>query len=663
MQTGRIMMAQIGSFALLFALVCSAYSLVAGVIGIVSKRAFAFPFGETARRSGIVTFVCVFLAALILVTAAFENDFSIAYIFHHSNRDLPAPYKFATLWSGQEGSLLFWSLLLAAYGFVLRLRYKTDPRLFAYASVILAGVQVFFFALINFAANPFGLLEGPLRSDGTGLNPLLQYPEMVIHPPMLYLGYVGFTVPFAFALGALIMKYPGEIWIHITRRWTMVTWGFLTCGIFLGAHWAYSVLGWGGYWGWDPVENASLMPWLVGTAFLHSVMMQEKRGMLKVWNMWLVFASFWLAIFGTFLTRSGVLTSVHSFAESNIGPWFLGFILLSGTIATALVLYRKALLESENRMEAVVSREGSFLFNNVLFVALTFATFLGTTFPVLSEAVTGTKISVSAPFFNRVNVPIALALLLLTGAGPVLSWKRVTASVLKRNFVLPAFLGTVALLVALPFGATGVYPLVCIFAAAFVTTTIVMEFARGIQARKSVETGALPSQLTHLVQKNKRRYGGYILHAGMVILFVGVLGSSVFQKEAHGPLRNGQALAIGPYTLTLRGVTEGQRQNASLTTAILDVARGGRFVGTEHASKAFYSKSQQPMTEVALHVTPAEDLYMILGGVNEDGSASIQAYINPLVSFVWVGGLVMVFGTIIAASDKMRLRREEKAAP
>jgi len=385
--------------------------------------------------------------------------------------------------------------------------------------------------------------------------------------------------------------------------------------------------------------------------------------MLKTWNIVLIVLTFQLSIFGTFLTRSGVLTSVHSFAESNIGPWFLGFILFSSTAAVALILYRKALLESENRMEAIVSREGSFLFNNVLFVALTFATFLGTTFPVLSEAVTGTKISVSAPFFNRVNVPIALALLLLTGAGPVLSWKRATASVLRRNFILPLFMGTLALLIALPFGVTGVYPLVCIFAAAFVTTTIVMEFARGVQARKGLETGALPNQVAQLVRKNKRRYGGYIIHGGMVILFVGVLGSSVFQKEAHGPLRNGEALKIGDYSLTLRGVTEQQKENAVLTTAVLDVNRGGKFVGTEHPAKALYLKSQQPMTEVALHVTPAEDLYMILGGVNEDGSTSIQAYINPLVSFVWVGGLVMVFGTIIALSDKMRLRREEKSAP
>src|SRR5260221_6933465 len=312
--------AQLGSYFLLLALMLALYSFLAGVLALFGRDPLSERIGETARRAGIAIFFLVILAAVTLVTAAFQDNFSIAYIFHHSNRDLPIPYKFAVLWSGQEGSLLFWTLLLSTYGLVLRLRHKTDTRLFAYASVAIAAVQFFFVMLIVFPASPFSLTTGQIPADGNGLNPLLQYPEMVIHPPMLYLGYVGFTVPFAFALGALIMKYPGEKWIHITRRWTMVTWGFLTCGIFLGAHWAYAVLGWGGYWGWDPVENASLMPWLVGTAFLHSVMMQEKRGMLKVWNMWLVFFTFWLAILGTFLTRSGLISYLHAFAPSSIGP-------------------------------------------------------------------------------------------------------------------------------------------------------------------------------------------------------------------------------------------------------------------------------------------------------------------------------------------------------
>src|SRR2546423_2347681 len=380
-------MSQIGSFALLLALVLSAYSFLAGLVALTRKGPGAERLGETARRAGIATFAVVLLAAVVLVIAAFQDDSSIAYIFHHSNRDLPAPYKFATLWSGQEGSLLFWSLLLSAYGLVLRLRHKTDSRLFAHASVIIAAVQVFFLLLLNFAAHPFAIMQGSLPEDGNGLNPLLQYPEMVIHPPMLYLGYVGFTVPFAFALGALIMRYPGEKWIHTTRRWTMVTWGFLTIGVFLGAHWAYAVLGWGGYWGWDPVENASLMPWLVGTAFLHSVMMQEKRGMLKIWNMWLVFATFWLAILGTFLTRSGIISSVHAFAQSSIGDWFAWFLGITLIVFIFLFFKNKEHLRSEHKLECLVSRESSFLFNNLLFVLLCFTVLCGTWFLKISDLV------------------------------------------------------------------------------------------------------------------------------------------------------------------------------------------------------------------------------------------------------------------------------------
>src|SRR5256714_3446369 len=382
-------MSQIGSFALLVALVLSAYSFLAGLVALIRKGPGAERLGETARRAGIATFAVVLLAAVVLVIAAFQDDSSIAYIFHHSNRDLPAPYKFATLWSGQEGSLLFWSLLLSAYGLVLRLRHKTDSRLFAHASVIIAAVQVFFLLLLNFAAHPFAIMQGSLPEDGNGLNPLLQYPEMVIHPPMLYLGYVGFTVPFAFALGALIMRYPGEKWIHTTRRWTMVTWGFLTIGIFLGAHWAYAVLGWGGYWGWDPVENASLMPWLTGTAFLHSVMMQEKRGMLKVWNMWLVFATFWLAILGTFLTRSGIISSVHAFAQSSIGDWFAWFLAITFGVFVFFFFKNKEHLRSEHKLESLISRESSFLFNNLLFFLLCFTVLCGTWFLKISDLVQG----------------------------------------------------------------------------------------------------------------------------------------------------------------------------------------------------------------------------------------------------------------------------------
>src|SRR5271156_3189316 len=385
-------MPEFGSFTLLLALALSVYTLVMGGVALWRTRGLASGgdggagrLGETARRAGISSFVALSCAAFALVWASFTNDYSVSYILHHTNRDLNTAYKFSALWSGQEGSLLLWAWLLSAYGFVLRVRHKVDVRLVAFASTILAGVQVFFLLLLNFAAPPFAIQPGPIAADGFGLNPLLQYPEMVMHPPLLYLGYVGFSVPFAFALGALRMRYPGEKWIHITRRWTMVTWLFLTCGIFLGAHWAYSVLGWGGYWGWDPVENASLMPWLTGTAFLHSVMMQEKRGMMKRWNVWLIFVTFLLTLLGTLLTRSGIISSVHAFAQSSIGDWFAWFLGITLVVFLFFFFKNKSHLRSEHKLESLVSRESSFLFNNLLFVLLCFTVLWGTWFPKISE--------------------------------------------------------------------------------------------------------------------------------------------------------------------------------------------------------------------------------------------------------------------------------------
>ena len=442
-----------GSFALLLALALCAYNLCAGAVAL---RQLSTGSGghisperllETARRAGIASFFIVSGAAFALVWAAFANDFSVAYILHHSNHALPGAYKFAALWSGQEGSLLLWAWLLAAYGFVLRVRHKVDVRLTAYASTILSGIQVFFLLLLNSAAPPFALVAGAIPQDGFGLNPLLQYPEMVIHPPMLYLGYVGFSVPFAFALGALMMRYPGEKWIHITRRWTMVTWLFLTCGIFLGMHWAYAVLGWGGYWGWDPVENASLMPWLTGTAFLHSVMMQEKRGMMKHWNIWLIFSTFMLSILGTLLTRSGLVSSVHAFAQSSIGTWFWAFLVLVFAVCLFTYILQRDHLKSEHKLESLVSRESSFLFNNLVLLTACFTILWGTLFPVLSEFVQGNKVTVGAPFYNRVAIPIGLFLLFLTvsvpcwlGAAPLSGASVKTSSCQRRRPVsLPWF--------------------------------------------------------------------------------------------------------------------------------------------------------------------------------------------------------------------------------
>jgi len=647
-------MSQIGSFALLLALALCAYSFLAGILGLVIKGPGAGRLSETARRAGIASFAIVFLAAVVLVVAAFQNDFSIAYIFHHSNRDLPAPYKFATLWSGQEGSLLFWALLLSAYGLVLRLRYKTDVRLFAYASVIIAAVQVFFLLLLNFAANPFGVMQGALPADGNGLNPLLQYPEMVIHPPMLYLGYVGFTVPFAFALAALIMRYPGEKWIQITRRWTMVTWGFLTCGVFLGAHWAYSVLGWGGYWGWDPVENASLMPWLTGTAFLHSVMMQEKRGMLKTWNMWLIFSTFMLSIFGTFLTRSGVVSSVHAFAQSSIGDWFVAFLAIIFVTCLFFYIKNRSHLRTEHKLESLISRESSFLFNNLLLLVACFTVLWGTLFPVLSEWVQGTKVTVGPPFFNRVNIPVALLLLLLTAVGPLLAWRRTSLESLRRNFMWPAIgaLTTGVLLVALGIrpwkDASYFYSLMTIMLSALVALTVISEFVRGGRVIGRHTGQNLFASMVQLAHRNTRRYGGYIVHFGVIVIMIGFAGS-VFNQDKEQEMGFGDKMTIGAYTLVCQSYTQDDNPNYGSEWAVMNVFKGGKQIATLNPERRFYKASQQTSTMVANRSTPQEDLYVVYEGQNLDtGRPIIKVHLNPLVMWIWIGVWIIIAGTVVA---------------
>jgi cytochrome c-type biogenesis protein CcmF len=647
-------MPQFGSYALLLALALSVYSLVAGALALLRRGTSADRVGETARRAGMAVFIALTAAAVALVAAAFTDDFSVAYILHHSNRDLAIPYKFSVLWSGQEGSLLFWAWLLSAYGFILRWRHKVDARLVAYASVIVAAVQVFFALLINFAANPFAMMVGEIPPDGNGLNPLLQYPEMVIHPPMLYLGYVGFCIPFAFALGALIMKYPGEKWIHITRRWTMVTWLFLSCGIALGAHWAYSVLGWGGYWGWDPVENASFIPWLTGTAFLHSVMMQEKRGMLKMWNMWLIFATFMLSILGTFLTRSGVVSSVHAFAQSSIGTWFL--IFLSLTFATCMYFFvrNRGELKSENKLESLVSRESSFLFNNLVLLAACFAVLWGTLFPVLSEWVQGTKITVGPPFFNRVMLPITMLLLLLTAVGPLLAWRKTSLESLKRNFLWPAVatVATAVLLVVLgmrPWQDMSVfYSLMAISLAVLVTATVASEFLRGGRVIAEKTGQNLFSSMAYLTRRNTRRYGGYIVHLGIVVLIVGIAGSA-FNQQNEKPLGEGDRMSIGPYTLVGRTYTQDDNPNFASESAIVDVFKGNDKIATMYPERRMFKSSGQTATIVANRSTLKEDLYLVYAGRNSDnGPPIIRAHLNPLVMWLWLGVYVVIFGTLVA---------------
>jgi len=661
-------MPEFGSFSLLLALVLSVYTLFVGAIALARSSAAeridnASRLGETARRAGIASFIAMSCAAFALVWASFTNDYSVAYVLHHTNRSLNTAYKFSALWSGQEGSLLLWAWLLATYGFVLRMRHRVDVRLSAFASTILAGVQVFFLLLLNFAAPPFSIQPGPTPADGNGLNPLLQYPEMVIHPPMLYLGYVGFAVPFAFALGALMMRYPGEKWIHITRRWTMVTWLFLTCGIFLGAHWAYSVLGWGGYWGWDPVENASLMPWLTGTAFLHSVMMQEKRGMMKNWNVWLIFSTFLLTILGTLLTRSGLVQSVHAFAQSNIGNWFYGFMMITFAVCLFAFFKNRDHLKSENKLESIVSRESSFLFNNLILLVACFTVLWGTLFPVLSEYVTGTKATVNAPYYNRVNVPIGLFLLFLTGVGPLLAWRSTSLRSIRRNFILPGIAFAVTAIVLMIAGVrpwrdgddmhATIFSLVTFSLAAGVITAITSEFLRGANVVRTQTGKNLFLSTIQLVQKNTRRYGGYLVHFGIVVLFIGIAGGA-FNQSHEQEMGFGDSLQLGSYRLVCQSFSQDSNPNYDTEYALLDVYQYGKKITQLAPEHRFYIASQQPSTIVALHSTLQADLYVIYEGKNPDTDRPIiKVFLNPLISWIWIGVLIVIAGTLLGLAPNL----------
>jgi cytochrome c-type biogenesis protein CcmF len=522
-------------------------------------------------------------------------------------------------------------------------------------------VQVFFLLVLVFAAPPFSIQPGLVAADGAGLNPTLQYPEMVIHPPMLYLGYVGFTIPFAFALGALMMRYPGEKWIHITRRWTMVTWLFLTCGIFLGAHWAYSVLGWGGYWGWDPVENASLMPWLTGTAFLHSVMMQEKRGMMKNWNVWLIFATFLLSILGTLLTRGGLVSSVHAFAQSSIGDWFIAFLVIVFAVCLFTFFLQRNHLKSEHRIEAVVSRESSFLFNNLILLVACFTILWGTLFPILSEYVAGSKTQVVAAYYNHVMFPIGLSLLFLTGIGPLLAWRSTSLRSIRRNLLLPsiATLGTAAVLLLTsvqPWKQAdniedSLYSLICFSLAAGVITAIVAEFLRGANVVRTQTRKNIFSSAYLLTRRNSRRYGGYIIHFGIVLVFAGIAGGA-FTQSKELEMGFGDTLQIGNYRLVCQSYTQDSKPEYDTSYALLDLYKGDRkitqltpeartyFPDTDHA---------QPATMVAIHSTLERDVYVVFMGMDPDTAKPIiKVVLNPLINWIWIGLVVIIFGTAVA---------------
>jgi len=644
-----------GSFALLLAFVCALYALVGGIAAILTRHALLI---KSARQAGIAACALIFLATFSVVYLFVTDNYSMAYVASHSNRDLATFFKVVALWSGQEGSLLFWCFLMSIYIFSVLIAYRNKHgELMPYVGTILAGVQLFFLTISNFVASPFkalaianasGGLEYYMRADGSGLNPVLQYPEMIIHPPNLYSGYTGFTIPFAFALAALLGRYPGEKWIHLTRKWTMIAWCFQTVGILLGAHWAYAVLGWGGYWGWDPVENASFLPWLTGTAFLHSVMMQEKRGMMKVWNVWLVFITFMLCILGTLLTRSGVVSSVHAFAQSNIGSWFVGF--LSVVLATCLYAYFKNrdYLKSENQLDSIVSRESSFLFNNLVLLVACIAILSGTLFPVFSEWFTGSRISVGAPFFNKVNIPLGLLLLFLTGVGPLLAWRKTSGESLRRNFAIPSAVGVGGAGLVILLGARDLYAIVCYMLSAFVVATIAMEFYRGAKVIRARSGLNWLSSAMELTLRNTRRYGGYIVHFGMVMIFVGLAGQA-FNKEVQKEIGVGGTVKIGPYELLLQAVDQKQEKNYVAERMIVEVMKDQKPVMILFPERRNFPTNQESGTMVAIYSTLREDLYVVYAGVNQGSDVpTIHVFLNPLVKWVWYGGVVVVMGTIVA---------------
>jgi cytochrome c-type biogenesis protein CcmF len=651
-----------GSFALVLAFVCAVYAFAGGIAAIVTRHPLLI---KSTRQAGIATCCLIFLGTFSLEYLFFSDNFSIAYVVSHSNRDLSTFYKIAALWSGQEGSLLFWSFLLSIYVFSVLIAYRNkNGELMPYVGVVMAGVQIFFLTLNNFVASPFKALAAPgadgvmnyvTRADGNGLTPLLQYPEMVIHPPNLYSGYTGFTIPFAFALGALLARYPGEKWIHLTRKWTMIAWTFQTMGILLGAHWAYAVLGWGGYWGWDPVENASLLPWLTGTAFLHSVMMQEKRGMMKVWNVWLVFSTFLLCILGTFLTRSGVVSSVHAFAQSSIGNWFVGFIGLIILVCFGAYVKNRDYLKSENQLDSVISRESSFLFNNLLLLVACIAVLSGTLFPVFSEWITGDRISVGAPFFNKVNIPIGLLLLFLTGVGPLLAWRKTSTESMKRNFGWPLLSGAVASVIVFALGFREFYSLVCFGLCMFVGSTIVLEYYRGAKVLRARSGASYPACAIDLTMRNTRRYGGYIVHVGMVFVFIGLAGAA-FNRDTQKDMQVGQTMQIGPYTLLLQGMDTKPEKNYTAQRMLVEVLRDNKPMMMLYPEKRHFSTSKEENgTMVAIYSTLKEDLYVVYAGESpETQMPVIHAYLNPLVKWIWFGGVVVVFGTLVALLPNRR---------
>lgn len=653
-------MTEIGEYALWIALPIAIWG---GVLAFLGGRWGRGDLVLSAERSVHVVLFLTFVASAGIVAAFLGNRYEYWYVFNYSSRELPTYFKVTGLWAGQRGSLLFWALNLAFFSsLTVWMNRRKNREFMPYVTGTLLTIITFFLVITLFITPPFETLAFT-PADGRGLNPQLQNYWMTIHPPTLYLGFTAFTIPFAFAIAALLTRTLDARWIQLTRRWILTSWFFLSLGIVFGMRWAYEELGWGGYWFWDPVENASLLPWLVATAFLHSVMIQESRGMLKIWNMCLVVLTFIMTIFATFLTRSGLIESVHSFAQDLTIAWtFLGFMGVTAVISTYLIVTRLNDMRSDRAFESFVSRESAFLLNNLVLLGSAFAVLWGTMFPLFTEGLTGSKVAVGPPFFNQVNIPIGLALLALMGIGPVIAWRKASARNLKKNFLSPVLLGLGSMAVLWVLGTRHPQALLTFGIGIFVLVVIVVEFWKGTRARARIESEAMPTAFIHLIRKNRRRWGGYIVHVGVVIMFMGFAGAA-YDVEVRQSIEPGESITIASpfghtYELRYEGLsTAVEPGHVVQWIATLSVERDGVPVGALNTERRLYLAQGQPVTEVGIRSTLMEDLYVILATLDDQVGtgldprfhrATFQVLVNPLVPWIWYGGLILALGTLIA---------------
>jgi len=644
--------ADFGAIALMAAFAVCVYGTVVPHLGVRSNN---WNLIRSAQNASILSFLLISIASAALLQALLISDFSLRYVWEHSSTDMPLLYKVSSFWGGLEGSLLFWVLVQSFFSMIVAFRYQYSNReIIPYVIATLNAILAFLLLLLIGWSNPLDL-QGVIPLEGRGLNPLLQNPAMAIHPPSLYLGFIGFSVPFAFAMGGLILGKMDNEWVLTTRRWTLTAWYFLSAGLILGGQWAYEELGWGGFWAWDPVENAALMPWLTGTAFLHSVMIQEKRNMLKIWNVVLIILTFGLTIVGTFLTRSGIINSVHAFTQSEIGPAFLIFLAFILVIGFALLFKRIQMLESEHKIESVLCRENTFLAQNVLLVGIAFTVLLGTTFPLLAEAVRGTKLSIQAPFFNTIIAPMGYLLLLLMGVGTLIAWRKSSWEGLRRNFKNPLILATVGTVFLAWFLADRnlLWSVHTIFwLTIFVTSTIVLEIVKAVQAKSSQTKSNFIIGLFYVIARNPRRYGGLLIHFGVVLMFLGFAGT-FFKVERNMTLEPGVPQQIGEYSLEFKQMEEYKVGNATHRASIVEVYdKEGDFLEVLKPAKSFYPTQPQPLTEVAIRRSFLEDLYLIFSSENgeEQGSITLRVFINPLVGWAWMALPVFTLGVGLSLS-------------